>query len=225
MDDVGVGRTLRALRLRVHLSQTAASRRAGISQATWSRIERGHLQRVPLMTLQRAFGAVDARLDLNPSWRGGAVDRLRDEGHSALVAAVVTMLQSPGWETAVEVTYSEFGERGSIDVLAVHPTLRLALIVEVKTEITSQEQMIRRLDEKTRLAQKIVFDRHGWRPRAASRLLVLESTMTNRRRVTALAPILDGAFPLRSDAARVWLRLPSGSCSALLFVSSIHRRT
>jgi transcriptional regulator with XRE-family HTH domain len=224
MDDVGVGRTLRALRLRAKLSQAAAAHRAGISQPTWSRIERGHVTDVTLGVIRRAFGAVDARLDLNPTWRGGAVDRLRDERHSAVVAAVVKMLESLGWQTAVEVTYSEFGERGSIDVLAVHPGLRLALVVEVKTEIASQEQMVRRIDEKARLAPKIVYDRYGWRPIAVSRMLVIEATMTNRRRVTALAPILDGAFPLRSDQARAWLRSPIGLCSGLIFVSPTRPR-
>jgi transcriptional regulator with XRE-family HTH domain len=225
MDDVGLGRTLRALRLRSKLSQAAAARKAGVSQASWSRIERGHVAEVTVAILRRTFGSVDARLDLTPTWRGGAVERLRDQRHSAVVAAIVALLASLGWQTAVEVTYSEFGERGSIDVLAVHPQRRLALIVEVKTEIASQEQMVRRIDEKTRLAPKIVHDRFGWRPTAVSRLLVLESTMTNRRHVAALAPILDGAFPLRSDQARAWLRSPTGSISGLIFVSPIRPRT
>lgn len=159
MEDVGLGRTLRALRKRLHLSQAAAAAKARISQSAWSRIERGHFDHVAVTTLRRAFGAVDARLEMTPSWRGGAIDRLRDEGHSALVAAVVALLESMGWQTAVEVTYQEFGERGSVDVLAVHPLLQLALIVEVKTEITSQEQLMRRLDEKTRLGAKIALDR------------------------------------------------------------------
>jgi len=225
MDDVGVGRTLRALRLRAGLSQRAAAGRAGISQATWSRIERGHLEGVQLLTVRRAFAVLDARIELSPTWRGGQVDRLRDERHAAVVASMVEILGAAGWQTDAEVTYSEFGERGSIDVLAVLVPLRLVLVVEVKSEITSQEETMRRLDEKTRLAPKIVSDRHGWRPAAASRLLALESTMTNRRRVAALAPIFDRAFPLRSDAARAWVRAPAGTCSALLFVSPIQRRT
>ena len=225
MDDVGIGRTLRALRLRARASQAAIADRAGISQTTWSRIERGHLGQVSLTTIRGALAAVDARLELSPSWRGGAIDRLRDEGHSALVGAIVARLESLGWECAVEVTYSEFGERGSIDVLAVHAGTRIALIVEVKTSIASQEEMLRKLDEKARLGPKIVFDRLGWWPAVVSRLLVLDGTMANRRRVASLAPILDGAFPLRSDEARAWLRGPSGSCSALLFVSNSRPRT
>lgn len=225
VDDVGLGRTLRALRLRARLTQATAAERARISQSAWSRIERGHLESVALGVLRRTFAAVDARLEASVAWRGGAIDRLRDQGHSDLVAATVIWLQRMGWEAAVEVTYSEFGERGSIDILAVQAGSGLALIVEVKTTIESQEQMIRRLDEKSRLAPKIVFERFGWRPTAVSRLLVLGSSMTNRRRVTALAPILDGAFPLRSDAARAWLRTPSGRGSALVFVSASHPRT
>jgi transcriptional regulator with XRE-family HTH domain len=130
VDDVGTGRVLRALRRRLRLSQSRAAARAGISQAAWSRLERGHLEQAALGTVRRAFAAVDARLEVDPSWRGGAVDRLRDEAHSRLVIAVVGLLERLGWQTRVEVTYSEFGERGSVDVLAVRADLRLALVVE-----------------------------------------------------------------------------------------------
>ena len=57
MDDVGIGRTLRALRIRARLTQRQAASRAGISQATWSRIERGHLAQVSTAMLRRAFAA------------------------------------------------------------------------------------------------------------------------------------------------------------------------
>ncbi len=225
VDDVGLGRTLRALRLRARLSQRDAAHRAEISQTTWSRVERGHVAGVAVGALRRIFGVVDARVEVTPSWRGGAIDRLRDERHAALVAEVVLLLESLGWQTAVEATYSEFGERGSIDVLATEPEGRLALIVEVKSEITSLEATLRQLDPKVRLAAKIVGDRCGWRPASVSRLLVVEATMTNRRRVASLGTVLDRAFPIRSVEARRWLHRPRGTCSALLFVSTNRRRT
>jgi hypothetical protein len=64
---------------------------------------------------------------------------------------VLGTLRAGGWTTAVEVTFNHYGDRGSIDVLAVHPVARIALVVEVKTEITSAEETLRRLDVKVRL--------------------------------------------------------------------------
>ena len=62
------------------------------------------------------------------------------------------LLEAEGWLTAAEVTYSGYGERGSIDLLAFHPATRTLLVVEVKTEIASVEETLRRHDAKVRLA-------------------------------------------------------------------------
>lgn len=167
---------------------------------------------------------VETRVDLVPQWRGGELERLRDEGHARLEGANARILEVDGWSTSIEVTFSEYGERGSIDVLATRRDIGAALVCEDKTRFLSAEETSRRLDVKTRLAPEIVFKRDGWRPTSVSRLLVLEATMTNRRRVAAHADLLDRVFPLRSDAARAWLRRPFGSVAALLFVSSIHGR-
>jgi len=207
------------------LNQRAAAGRAGISQASWSRIERGHLAEVPLRTIRLAFGAVDARIDTTASWRGGAIDRLRDERHAQVVSATVESLGEWGWQPEIEVTFASYGERGSIDILAVRPEARLAVAVEVKSELTSVEETLRRIDVKARLVPQIVFDRMGWRPISVGRLLVLDATMTNRRRVSRMATILERAFPLRFDEARRWLATGVEGRSALLFVSSTRPRT
>ena len=59
------------------------------------------------------------------------MERLIDEAHAEAVAAVALTLESLGWTVAVEVTYSEYGERGSIDLLALRAERRAALVVEV----------------------------------------------------------------------------------------------
>jgi hypothetical protein len=110
-------------------------------------------------------------------------------------------------------------------VLGLRRAEAAALVCEDKATFNSAEETARVLDAKTRLAAKIVYDREGWRPLHVSRLLILESTMTNRRRVAAHEAVLSRAFPLRGDAARAWLRRPVGSVSALLFISTSHERT
>jgi len=119
-----------------------------------------------------------------------------------------------------ELTYSHFGERGSIDLVAFRPVVGALLVVEVKTEITSVEATLRKHDEKVRLGASLVRDRIGWQPRSTSRLLVLPAGSTPRRHVARHAPVFDRAYPLRGVALRAWLRAPSGQARGLLFVSS-----
>ncbi|HEY4190087.1 MAG TPA: hypothetical protein VGM28_06685, partial [Candidatus Limnocylindrales bacterium] len=59
-----------------------------------------------------------------------------------------------------------YGERGSIDILAWHAATRTLLIVEVKTEIASAEEMLRRHDAKVRLGPAIGRERFGIAPGA-----------------------------------------------------------
>ena len=118
MDDVRVGRILRALRRRRGWTQKELGRSAKVSQQAISLIERGHGGRLSVETMRRVFGALDARWEPTVSWRGGDLDRLIDAEHARLVGEISRRLADTGWEVAVEVTYSDFGDRGPVDVLA-----------------------------------------------------------------------------------------------------------
>jgi transcriptional regulator with XRE-family HTH domain len=218
MQDITIGRVVRALRHRLGLRQEDLGERAGVSQDFVSLVERGRIGNLTLDRVRRVCDQLDARFVISVQWRGGDLDRLLDEGHAALMGRIAAMLESRGWETDPEVTFSEFGERGSIDVLAWHPATRTLLVVEVKTELTSIEETLRRHDVKVRLAPKIAADRHGWRPASIGRLLVLPDHSTPRRRVVRHAPVLDRAYAWRGTACRAWLR-SGGSGSGLLFLS------
>jgi transcriptional regulator with XRE-family HTH domain len=224
VDDVRIGRLLRALRRRRAWRQVDLARTAGVSQSLVSLIERGHLSRLSMDVVRRVFGALDGRFEGSVTWRGGAVDRLLDERHAMLVGRVASDLVDAGWQVELEVTFNEYGDRGSIDVLGLRPDRQLALINEIKTELTSIEETIRRLDVKERLASKIVQDRYGWRPRTTSRLLVVLDTATNRRRVTAHDPSLGPALHARGAAVRRWLRDPVGRLSGLRFLPDVNSR-
>lgn len=218
MDDVRVGRLLRALRRRRGLRQLDVARAAGVSQGAVSLIERGHLSTLSIRAVRSVFAAVDARFEPLVTWRGGAVDRLLDERHAAVVDRCTTRLLRQGWDIHVEVTYSMYGERGSIDVLALRPALGLALVVEAKSELASIEETIRRLDAKDRLARGIVQVRFGWTPRHVARLLVIAEGATARRRVARAAGVLETAFPDRGEDVIRWLGHPRGRISGLCFL-------
>ena len=213
-----MGLVLRALRRRRGWRQLDLAARAGCSQALVSYAEAGNLQGTSLQVVRSLFGALDARCDLAPRWRGAELEALIDEAHAAVVAVVAERLRAAGWEVAIEVTYSEFGERGSIDVLGLKRTERRALVVEVKTEIASAEAIGRRLDEKTRLAPRIIQRRWGWTPVVVGRAVVLPESPRLRRRVAA-TPALAIMFPGSARQLGRWLRRPSDAVSALWFLS------
>jgi hypothetical protein len=168
----------------------------------------------------RLFDALDIRLVLVASWRGGELDRLLDEGHAAISGVCAGLLRPFGWEVLSEVTFAEYGERGSIDLLAWHAGSRTLLVIEIKTEITSAEETLRRHDVKVRLAPRLCRDRFGAAPASVGRLLVLADSSANRSRVARLGPLLDGVYPARGRAVRAWLARPAGSLGGVLFLQS-----
>lgn len=219
MDDRRVGRIGRALRMRLGWRQEDAGARVGISQSKVSRFERGRLESMTIGSVRRLLGAYDAELVLLVRWRGGDVDRLLDARHAALGEAMTRLLEREGWEVRPEVTFAVFGERGSIDLLAWHAQTRTLLVIELKTELVSFEETVRRHDAKARLAASIARERFGWVPSRVSRLLVLPDERTPRRHVERLSALFTSAYPARTQAVRAWLRLPVGACDGIVFLA------
>ncbi|MFI5199414.1 MAG: XRE family transcriptional regulator [Candidatus Limnocylindrales bacterium] len=225
MDDRRVGLIIRALRRRRGWRQSDLGEACGLSQAAVSLAERGHVDALSLRTLRRILLALDARGDVDVRWRGGSLDRTLDERHAALVGLVVRLLTSFGWEWALEVTYSVYGERGSIDVLGFYRATASLLVIEVKTELTSVEETLRRLDEKARLAGRIGRERFGWIAGSTSRLLVMPDTAAARRRATRHREVLNSAIPAGSVTIRHWLAQPAGSLRGRWFLANINDRS
>jgi transcriptional regulator with XRE-family HTH domain len=221
MNDLAIGRSCRALRRRLLWRQLDLAERAGVSQQLVSRVERGRLAGISLDTIRRVFAALDADFVIFARWRGGELDRLLDERHSDIVGRVAALLRRHGWLVLTEVTFSEFGERGSIDILAWHEPTRTLLVIEVKTEIASTEDLLRRHDVKVRLAPRIGRLRFGAAPAVVARLLVTAEGPTNRRRLARVEPVLEGAYPARGATVRRWLRHPAGGLDGAMFVRGV----
>jgi hypothetical protein len=145
---------------------------AGLSRSLVASIDRGQLGGVTLSAVVRAAAALGADVDLRLRYRGEQLDRLLDEDYAALVDAVVRRLASLGWVVEVEASFSLWGERGSIDVLAFQPAARAVLVIEVKSVVSDSQAMVHGLDRKARLAPEIV-KRQKWSARHVSRLLVM----------------------------------------------------
>jgi transcriptional regulator with XRE-family HTH domain len=210
MDDRRVGLIIRAIRRRRGWRQVDLAKAAGLAQTTISAIERGHLDSTSISLMRRVLGALDARVELEVRWRGGALDRVVDERHARLVGLVVLRLRQLDWTVEVEVTYAVYGERGSVDILGFHRQTGSMLVIEVKSELTSIEETLRRLDEKVRLAPRIARERFGWQTRTTSRVLIIREDGTSRRMVARHAAVLDFALPAKGLEVRHWLAAPVG---------------
>jgi transcriptional regulator with XRE-family HTH domain len=225
MDGIRIGRIVRALRRRLGWRQVDLAARARVSQSIVSRIERGRIEAVGLPALQRVLAALEARLILDVSWRGGLLDRVLDERHAMLVERVTALLRASGWEVAVEVSFSHFGERGSFDILAWHAATRSLVAIEVKGVLTAIEATLRAFDVKRRLAASVARERFGWDPATVSCLLVLPEDSIVRRRIADHATTFAATFPTPGSRVRGWLRQPSARINALWILSGSHLMT
>jgi transcriptional regulator with XRE-family HTH domain len=227
VDDQRVGAALRAVRHHRRLRQRDVATRAHLSAATISRAEAGHLDTLSLRSVRQIGAALDVRLDLVARWRGGEIDRLLDAGHAQLEGAVIRRLTLAGWDAAPEASFSIYGERGSIDVLARHPGTGALLVVEVKTRLIDLQNLISVVDRKRRLASQVAAER-GWPAaeplaRHTSVWVALASTRTNQRHVAAHADVLRAAFPADRRQLDAWLQRPEAPLAALSFLPLLHR--
>jgi transcriptional regulator with XRE-family HTH domain len=221
MDDARVGRICRALRRRRDWTQADLAEKASCHQSTISRIERGHIADLRLADVRRVFLALDASFDGIVGWRAGDLDRLLDDRHARTVEAVAQILRSWGWLVIPEATYSEWGERGSIDILAARADVRAVAVFEIKTEITSVEETIRKHDQKSRLALGgLARNRLGWSPEIIGRFLAVPEDATIRRLIERHEATFSAAYPLRSRAVRRWLVDPSANAAGVWFLSA-----
>jgi hypothetical protein len=189
------------------------------------RVEAGMAGTIPLDRLRRIFTVVEARGRFSLWWNGAAADRILDERHARLVERAVVLLERRRWIVAVETSFSEYGERGSIDILAAHPSERAAAVVEVKSEFGSLEETNRVLDVKARLGAKVAERLWGWTPTSIGRLLVLPDETRCRRVVEVHQRTMGAVYPARGRQVRAWLRAPSGPLSGIWFLSEARHRS
>ena len=198
--DVGdqqVGALFRAVRIRGRNRQVDVATAAGVARWSVSAIERGHLDSVAIGQLRSIASALEIRVELDASWRGGDGARIVNERHSRmheLVGARLTAM--PGWEFATEVTFSEYGERGAIDILAWHAATRTLLVIELKTELPDPAGLVAQVDRYRRLAPKVGRDR-GWDASSVAAWVLVAESDFNRRQVARHARDAAQRLPAR----------------------------
>ena len=215
VDDQQVGARVRAARIRRGWRQADLASAAGFSDSVVSRIERGHLDGMPLRVIRRVAAVLEIRVELQPRSRAADLERLVSARHSALAESILAWFaRLPDWLARPEVSFNVFGDRGVVDILAWHAATRSLLIIELKTAIVDIGELLGTLDRKRRRALEIA-EQFGWRPATVSGWLVVAESTTNRRRIAEHRATFRAALPQDGRTARAWLQHPAGELRAL----------
>jgi transcriptional regulator with XRE-family HTH domain len=221
MDDMRVGAAFRAVRIRRLWRQEDVAARAGVPRSLVSDIERGHFGSTSLERLRAVAVVLEIRLDIVARWRGGELARVLNARHSALNESLAGYFERlPGWVQMPEVSFSIYGERGVIDILAFHAASGSLLIIELKTDIVDVNDLVGTVHRKARLGPQVALDL-GWHARTVSRWVIVTREKSNQRRIEAHRAMLRAAFPSDGHAMRSWLVRPVGTISALSMWSSV----
>lgn len=214
MDDVRLGRTVRALRHKRRWRQVDLARRAGVSAALVGLLEGAHADRLTVRAVRQIATALGLRLRWDAGYRGAELGRLLDADHARLAEWLVRRLESVGWAVVAEASYNHFGERGRIDVLAYHALTRTLLVVEIKTVIVEVQDLLGGLSTKVRVAPTVARSL-GCRPAAVIPCLVVSESTSNRRRLSEHERLF-ARLTLRGKQAVSWLAGPSAAVDGIL---------
>jgi transcriptional regulator with XRE-family HTH domain len=220
VSDQRVGAAFRAVRLRRGWRQSDVAVAVGVAEGLISALENGRLGQASLASIRKVGAAFDMEIEVRARWRGGELDRLINTRHNQLAVAVSEYLTALGWLVDPEVSFSYFGERGVVDLLAWHPATATLLVVEIKTEIVDPQELLGTFDKKRRLAGRIARDR-GLQPKSVSAWLVVAEGSTNRKHVSRFASLLRASLPADGKTMAAWLAAPHGSVAGISFFSNL----
>lgn len=181
------------LRIRKGWRQSDVATRAELSASVIGRHESGVIG--SLASFERHAGAFDLRVELRLVGRAGELVRLADEEHAAIVDALAAWFGAAGFLVEAEASFSEWGERGRIDLLAFDSRTGILVIVEAKTQLLDLQDLFGSMNVKERLAATIA-KRRGWTVRRRVSVLAVASTAANRQ-VVRRHPSLFAGFDRR----------------------------
>jgi transcriptional regulator with XRE-family HTH domain len=223
-----VASTIRESRLAIGWSQGELARRAGTSQSTESRIERGLTDRVDLAAIGRLLDALQVRAEMKLEAPFLADRRRqRDPAHAHCVAYVARRLTTSEWLVQMEVEIQGKRSHGWIDVLAYRHRDRALLVIEIKTEIEDLGRIERSIGWYVREGPR-ARHRFGWYPRQSIGALIILDTRATADRLRANRDATAQSFPVRAEELRRWVQgesgLGSGSSRAIAAIDPASRR-
>jgi transcriptional regulator with XRE-family HTH domain len=193
-----IGHGLRDARVALRLTQEAASGRAGIAQASWSRIERGESTSTSLETLASCAAAVDVQLAAFIEARPGS-DLPRDLEHLRRQELVIELARRGGWTARPELAIDRDARRSrSIDVHLGRHRDAQQVVVELEDLVTDGGAVFRNLSDKV-----AVIRRDAGSDTEVRGVLVLRATARNRSTLARFPGLFRARFP---GSSAEWMR-------------------
>jgi transcriptional regulator with XRE-family HTH domain len=191
---------VRDLRRAIAWSQRELARRAGVSQSLISAIENGRLSTLTFATAAKLLDAMGSRLIIDAT-RPFVADRERQREPVRIrcISYVARRLSRDGWDVRSEVEIGGDRARGWIDLVAYHPTARVILVIEVKTEMHDFGALERQVGWYEREVWAAAR-RFGWRPVMVRSAVLALATEANETRLRQLRP--DVKSSLSESSAR-----------------------
>ena len=137
---------------------------------------------------------------------------------------VAKLLVDAGWEVKPEVSFSHFGERGVVDLVARHARSGALLLVELKTEIVDVNDLLATMNRRHRLAG-VIAESCAWDLGSVSQWIVVLQSRTNQRRLADHKTAIRAAFPVDGRAVRGWIERPREPIAAFWFLPDPNGRS
>ena len=195
LDDLGA--TAKRVRLSRRWSQRRLGRVTGLDHSVIGRIERGQMPELSFRTAIRVLNGLGVEPNLRLIAPRVAEPAVRDRAHARCVATVARRLVRAGYMVVTEAEVGSGRWRGFIDVIAMHPSQRLLLVIEVKTELRDIGDVDRQLGAYVDAAWDVA-KAQGWRPRGVTGILAVLATSESDARLQDLRAYVDHAFKLRA---------------------------
>ena len=183
------------------MSQRTLGKSVGRSQTFVSLVETGKAPSLTVQEAARLCAALGATLVFGLESPRLGESRQRDVVHAICVGYAARRLARAGWVVEREVLAGSVRRPAWIDLLAFHPSARVLLVIEVKTELRDLGELERQLGRYEVEARSLARAR-GWQARRMLGTVLLLATEVNDARILALRGSTSSAFPVRGRALR-----------------------
>lgn len=199
---VALGGSVRAGRRAAHLTQRQLGARIRVSQATISKIERGHGGRVPLETWIALGTALDRPLAVSIAPSASERHQPADAGHLRIQEHILSLAAATGRPGTFELPTRPDDPSRSTDVGIRDSRTRVRILAECWNTFGDLGAAVRATHRKSHEAAAT------WPEDRIATVWIVAATAANRRLLARYPSIISAAFPASS---RAWLRaLESG---------------
>ncbi len=201
---LSLARDVRVGRIRLSMTQRVAADKVGISQTSWSRIERGLGGQVPIRTWVAIGIALDRPLAVRLSRPLGAPRAPVDAGHLEIQEHVLALAHGTGRHGTFELPTRPADPSRSTDVGIRDDRHRVLIQTECWNTFGDFGAAVRATNRKAveAAAHAIAATASDAEPYRVATVWVVRATATNRALMARYPHIIDAAFP---GSSRRWV--------------------